>query len=165
MFSIPEDIRIFLRVNSKYMAMNCGCSEDLCISEGELAYWQAVSDGEALDSYLSVGAKRYIRREMLRAGAPTKNIKLTSLIDYRYLDGRSVNLCKRKLTSNLTRDKKHRYKMMSLGKCPICGKDACGKHLCAQCSEKKNSRRRKYHKRVGGRSAYESDSFVLLNVR
>lgn len=57
---------------------------------GIFASYKAIKDGEVSGSDISDGAKRYIRREMLREAAPAWAPYHQQLIDYAYKDGRTL---------------------------------------------------------------------------
>jgi hypothetical protein len=134
---VTDSIAKFIAVNAEHMVRNVGCERAEAIAAGELAFFQCVRDGEAhADGRLSVGAKRFIRREMLRASSPAYLPKYNSLIDYGYEDGRNLKRGARVQPKN--KWQRHRHKLIALGLCRICGKQPEeGRTLCSTCWQKR----------------------------
>lgn len=131
--AIIKNITPFIHSTSywlnKTLKSNFDCDE--AISSGITAAYKAITDHKiTTNGMLTLGAKTYIRREMLRAGSPSWMPYYNNLIDYGYKDGRrgaKVNTPNRRTKWN--------RKQRKLGLCCQCcrlavkNKARCSKHL------------------------------------
>ncbi len=99
---------------------------------GRFATLKALKDREIVGSEISDGAKRYIRREMLREAAPSWYPKYQQMIDYGYEDGRQFRRGRRNPLTNKGIRQYHRR--IGKGLCPRCGRPPESEKLqCDKC--------------------------------
>lgn len=118
--------------------------QEEAIDAAIMAYYQAMADGEIVNDIASEGAKRYIRREMLRAAG--RHPELYSRPDYGYCDGRQIN--RGPLSSSSDSKVRLRHNRMRSGVCKLCGNKRAEKSAyCEQCREKRREQARRSYAR------------------
>lgn len=134
--------KVFENIRRMFTSLNYNKVEKR--DAGIAAICEAYYDGEiSNDGAMTIGAKRFIRRRMVMAGAPPNTYAKVPKIDYGYQDGRMMPQRGIRVPAH---DKWSRYRQrnMARGLCTNCGKQPeTEKVMCNSCTEKYNERRRR----------------------
>lgn len=167
--AIPPLARGFLLCNAGFLSRRAGCDFSEAMAAGVLAFYQCVKDGtaDADGQRITKGAKRFVRREMLRAAAKSDRPEYTSMPDFGYADGRTVT--RRGKTRVLAKNKfqRLRHKYIANGLCRICGRKPEDEDfvLCHRCRRVKRAqylRRQIARGQQSARKLCQADLAVLL---
>lgn len=125
-------IRHWLEMTAWWLHLATGFRQRDLLYAGIFASYKAIKDGEISGPDISDGAKRYIRREMIRESAPASKPYYQQLIDYGYEDGRTLQRGRISLLDN--KYIRYYHNCRAKGLCPRCGKTPESDYvLCNHC--------------------------------